>query len=150
MSPASRMRARGLARGFTLIEIMVVVVILGVLAAIVVPKIMDRPDQARVVRARQDLRTLASALALYRLDNYAYPSTTQGLEALTARPVDPPLPPHWKAGGYLENLPRDPWGHPYLYLSPGRHGEFDLWSHGADGQPGGEGFNADLGSWDVN
>lgn len=137
------------ARGFTLIEIMVVVVILGVLAAIVVPKIMDRPDQARVVRARQDIRALASALALYRLDNLNYPSTEQGLEALVAKPADGPLPARWKSGGYLDRLPKDPWGRDYLYLAPGRHGEFDLWTQGADGQPGGDSYAADLGNWDA-
>lgn len=137
-------------RGFTLIEVMIVVVILGVLAAIVVPRIMDRPDQARQVRARQDLRLVQSALDLYKLDNFRYPSTDQGLEALVTKPTLAPLPAHWKSGGYLDRLPVDPWGRTYQYLAPGRHGEFDLWSLGADGQPGGEGVDADLGNWNAH
>ncbi len=137
------------AAGFTLIEVMVVVVILGVLAAIVVPKIMDRPDQARVVKARQDIRLIESALGLYKLDNFRYPSTDQGLEALVRKPTLAPVPPHWKEGGYLDRLPKDPWGGDYAYLNPGEHGEIDLWSLGADGQPGGEGTNADLGNWNA-
>lgn len=144
---ASRCGACGRAGGFTLIEVMVVVVILGVLAAVVVPRVMDRPDQARVVKARQDLRLLETALGLYKLDNFRYPSTDQGLEALARKPVTPPLPAHWKAGGYVDRVPTDPWGRAYLYLSPGAHGDVDLWSLGADGQPGGEGVNADIGNW---
>jgi general secretion pathway protein G len=132
-------------RGFTLIEVMVVVVILGILAALVVPKIMDRPDEARVVAARQDIGALAQALKLYRLDNHRYPTTDQGLQALVARPTNDPLPPAWHS--YLERLPMDPWGHPYQYMNPGLQGEIDVFSFGADGVAGGEGNNADIGNW---
>ena len=134
-------------RGFTLIEIMVVIVILGVLAALVVPRVLDRPDEARAVAARSDIATIIQALKLYRLDNQRYPTTEQGLNALVAKPEQPPLPPNWKPGGYLERLPKDPWGRPYQYLSPGLKGEIDVFSFGADGQPGGNGFDADVGSW---
>lgn len=133
--------------GFTLIEIMVVVVILGILAALIVPNIMDRPDMARVAKTKQDLRALQTALNLYRLDNYRYPTTDQGLEALVEKPSVEPLPPAYRKGGYLERMPKDAWGRPYLYLSPGVHGEVDISSLGADGQPGGEGVNADIQSW---
>jgi general secretion pathway protein G len=135
--------------GFTLLEVMVVVVILGVLAALVVPQIIGRPDEARVIAARQDIASLMQALKLYRLDNQRYPTTEQGLQALTAKPATSPVPPNWKAGGYVERLPRDPWGTPYQYLNPGLHGEIDVFSLGADGAPGGEGNNADVGSWNV-
>ena len=134
-------------RAFTLIEVMVVIAILAVLAALIVPKVMSRPDEARVVAARQDIASLLQALKLYRLDNLRYPTTEQGLAALVTRPTLAPAPPNWKPGGYLERLPRDPWGHPYQYLSPGLHGEVDVFSFGADGAPGGEGFDADIGSW---
>lgn len=136
--------------GFTLIEVMVVVVILGILAAVVVPRIMDRPDEARIIKARNDIRVLQTQLALYKLDNFAYPTTDQGLEALVSKPTLPPEPPKWKAGGYLENLPGDPWGRDYQYLSPGTRGEFDLYSLGADGKRGGEGRDADIVSWDLD
>jgi general secretion pathway protein G len=136
-------------RGFTLIEIMVVIVILGVLAALVVPRVLDRPDEARAVAAKSDIGAIMSALKLYRLDNQRYPSTEQGLGALVARPEQPPVPPNWKPGGYLEKLPRDPWGRPYQYLNPGLKGEVDVMSYGADGQPGGTGADADVGSWDL-
>jgi general secretion pathway protein G len=136
-------------RGFTLIEVMVVVAILAVLAALIVPKVMSRPDEARVVAARQDIASLLQALKLYRLDNLRYPSTEQGLAALVNRPTLPPAPSNWKSGGYLERLPRDPWGHPYQYLSPGLRGEIDVFSFGADGVAGGEGFDADIGSWNL-
>lgn len=139
--------ARAGDRGFTLIEIMVVVVILAILAALIVPRIMSRPDEARVVAARQDIRAIEQALKLYRLDNQRYPSTEQGLEGLVKPPTLPPLPPNWKAGGYIERLPRDPWGNAYQYLNPGLRGEIDVFSFGADGVAGGEGFDADIGSW---
>lgn len=134
-------------RGFTLIEIMVVVAIIAILASVIVPKIMSRPDEARVVAAKQDIGTMVQALKLYRLDNTRYPTSEQGLAALVSRPTIAPLPPNWKPGGYLERLPKDPWGNPYQYLSPGLHGEMDVFSFGADGSPGGEGFDADIGSW---
>lgn len=134
-------------RGFTLIEVMVVVVILGILAAVVVPRIMDRPDEARIVKAKQDIRVLESALNLYKLDNYRYPTTDQGLEALVQRPSTPPEPSRWKEGGYIDRLPQDPWGQPYQYLSPGQRGPIDIYSLGADGQTGGEGTDAEIGNW---
>jgi general secretion pathway protein G len=136
-------------RGFTLIEIMVVVVILGILAALIIPNIMDRPDQARIAKAKQDIRALDTALSLYRMDNYRYPSTEQGLQALVEKPSTPPVPPNFKQGGYLKRMPKDPWGNDYIYLSPGSHGEYDLSSLGADGQPGGEGVNADINNWEI-
>jgi general secretion pathway protein G len=131
-------------RGFTLIEVMVVVVILGILAAIVVPRIMDRPDEARITKARQDIRALEAALNLYRLDNYTYPTTDQGIEALTQKPV--PEPPRWKEGGYLDRLPQDPWQNPYQYLSPGSRSAIDIYSMGPDGQPG---TDDDIGNWNL-
>ena len=136
--------------GFTLIEIMVVVVILGILAAIIVPKVMDRPDVARVVKAKQDIRALESALNLYKLDNFVYPSTDQGLQALVTQPSGDPPAPNWKQGGYIDRLPVDPWGHPYQYLNPGVHGDIDIFSYGADGRPGGSGMNADIGNWTLD
>jgi len=139
---------RDRSRGFTLIEVMVVIVILGVLAALVVPRILDRPDDARRVAARADIATISAALKLYRLDNQRYPTTEQGLAALVAKPEVAPVPPNWKPGGYLERLPKDPWGRPYLYLHPGLKGEIDVYSSGADREPGGSGADADVGSWD--
>ena len=136
-------------RGFTLIEIMVVIVILGVLAALVVPNILSRTDDARIVAAKSDLAAIRQALKLYRLDNQVYPTTEQGLNALVVKPTDPPLPPNWKPGGYLEKLPRDPWGRPYQYLNPGLKSDVDVFTYGADGQPGGSGADADIGSWDL-
>jgi len=136
-------------RGFTLIEIMVVVVILGILAALIIPNIMDRPDQARIAKTKQDIRALDTALSLYRMDNYRYPTTEQGLQALVEKPGTPPVPPNYKPGGYLKRMPKDPWGNDYIYLSPGSHGEYDLSSLGADGQPGGEGVNADINNWEI-
>jgi len=134
-------------RGFTLIEVMVVIVILGVLAALIVPKVMGRPDEARIVAAKQDLAALSQALKLYKLDNRHYPSTDQGLQALVQKPSSGPSADNWKTGGYLERLPKDPWGNNYQYLSPGVNGEFDVFSYGADGQSGGEGADADIGNW---
>lgn len=144
----TRSRAAAM-RGFTLIEIMVVVVILGILAAVAVPRIMDRPDAARVTKARQDIRTIESALKLYRLDNFGYPSTEQGLEALVEKPAIQPEPKNWKPGGYLERLPTDPWGEPYHYRNPGEHGEIDVYTYGRDGRPGGEETDADIGNWNL-
>ncbi len=135
------------ARGFTLIEILVVIVILGILAGLIVPRIMDRPDQARVVAARSDIAAIMNALKLYRLDNGAYPSAEQGLLALVQRPERGDIPRNWKPGGYLERLPKDPWGTDYQYLNPGIRGEVDVFSFGQDGRPGGEGYAADIGSW---
>jgi general secretion pathway protein G len=125
------------------------VVILGVLAALVVPKVMSRPDEARQVAAKQDIASLLQALKLYRLDNFRYPSTEQGLEALVSKPGTEPLPPNWKGGGYLDRLPKDPWGSPYQYLNPGVHGEIDVFSFGADRESGGEAEGADVGSWNL-
>jgi general secretion pathway protein G len=135
--------------GFTLIEIMVVVVILAILAALVVPKVMSRPDEARVVAARQDVGAIVQALKLYRLDNLRYPTTEQGLAALVAQPRIAPVPSNWKPGGYLERLPKDPWGNGYQYLNPGLRGEIDVFSFGADGIAGGEGVDGDIGSWSL-
>lgn len=143
------MKTRSQQRGFTLLEVMVVVAILGILAALVVPSIISRPDDARIVAAKQDIASLMQALKLYRLDNQRYPSTEQGLQALVARPTTNPAAPNWKAGGYVERLPKDPWGNPYQYLNPGVRGEIDVFSLGADGAPGGEGNNADIGSWNL-
>jgi general secretion pathway protein G len=134
--------------GFTLIEVLVVVAILAILAAIVVPRIMDRPDEAKRVAAKADIGAIVQSLKLYRLDNGCYPSTDQGLAALVQRPTTPPVPNNWKQGGYLERLPRDPWGGDYQYLSPGVHGEIDVFSLGADRAPGGEGSGADIGNWE--
>ncbi len=135
--------------GFTLIEVIVVVVILSILATIVVPRVMNRPDEARIVKARQDIRALESALNLYRLDNYNYPSTEQGLRALKEKPTTLPEPRNWKEGGYLDRLPKDPWGYEYQYISPGQHGTIDLYSLGADNQPEGEEANADVRNWEL-
>lgn len=140
-----RSAMRRLQSGFTLIELMVVLVIIGVLAALIVPNVLDRADDARATAARTDVNNLMQALKLYRLDNQRYPSAEQGLQALVARPAAGPQPPNWKP--YLERLPNDPWGRPYQYLNPGVKGEIDVMSYGADGQPGGEGKNADVGSW---
>ncbi|MBA1274807.1 type II secretion system major pseudopilin GspG [Stutzerimonas azotifigens] len=135
--------------GFTLIEIMVVVVILGILAALVVPQVMSRPDQAKVTVAKGDIKAVAAALDMYKLDNFAYPSTQQGLDALVKRPTGNPQPKNWNRDGYLKRLPQDPWGNDYQYLSPGTRGQFDLYSFGADGKEGGSDLNADIGNWDL-
>ncbi len=149
MAIRRRPDARGCRRhtGFTLIEIMVVIVILGVLAALVVPRVMNRPDEARVVAAKQDVASIMQALKLYRLDNQRYPSTEQGLPALVARPTAGPAADNWKA--YLDKLPNDPWGKPYQFLNPGIKGEIDVFSFGADGKPGGTGVDSDIGSWSL-
>jgi len=147
LTEETHVRAKSWQGGFTLLEVMIVVVILGILAALVVPKIISRPDEARAMAARQDIASLMQALKLYRLDNQRYPTTEQGLQALISRPTTTPNAPNWKAGGYLERLPRDPWGSPYQYLEPGLHGEIDVFSFSADGASGGEGKDADIGSW---
>jgi len=137
-------------RGFTLIEIMVVVVIIGILAALIAPSVLSRIDEARVTKAKADLKSIEAALELYRLDNYRYPTTDQGLKALVSNPNDPTVP-NWRAEGYLKQLPKDPWGNPYLYASPGSSGTpFDLVSLGADGQVGGTGVDADIALKDVD
>ena len=142
-------RSRTPANGFTLIEIMVVIVILGILAALIVPRVLERPDEARAIAAKSDIAAIMQGLRFYRIDNQRYPTTEQGLAALVARPTQAPLPPNWKPNGYLERLPKDPWGHPYQYLQPGLRGEIDVFSFGADGQAGGTGTDADIGSWDL-
>jgi general secretion pathway protein G len=147
--PGRGLRHHARPRGFTLIEIMVVIVILGILAALVVPRVLERPDEARAVAARSDIAAIMQALRFYRIDNQRYPTTEQGLAALVSRPSQPPAPPNWKPNGYLERLPKDPWGHPYQYLQPGLRGEVDVFSFGADGQPGGTGTDTDIGSWDL-
>ena len=131
--------------GFTLIEMMVVLVIIGVLAALIVPNVLDRTDDARATAARTDVHNVMQALKLYKLDNLRFPTAEQGLQALIAKPTTPPVPANWRP--YLEKLPNDPWGRPYQYLNPGVQGEVDVMSFGADGQSGGEGKNADIGSW---
>ncbi len=137
-------------RGFTLIELMVVIVILGILAGLIIPRIMGRPDEARRAKARIMVEGIETALKLYRLDNGFYPTTEQGLRALTEAPTMPPVPRNWREGGYLEKgkVPKDPWGNDFVYLCPGSHGEFDLMSYGADGQPGGDGKNKDINNWE--
>jgi len=135
-------------KGFTLIEIMVVVVIIGLLATLVLPRVLGRQEQAQIEKARADIQALSSALKLYKLDNYNFPSTQQGLDALRREPSGDPPARNWKEGGYIERLPTDPWGNEYQYLRPGQHGEFDLWSYGADGKPGGEDAAADITNWD--
>jgi general secretion pathway protein G len=138
-------------RGFTLIEIMVVVIIIGLLAAVVVPKFLGNVDKARVAKAKQDIQALETALTMYKLDNFNFPTTDQGgLKALVEKPNDPNIK-NWRVGGYLEHsrLPKDPWGNEYQYQYPGQHGEVDIYSMGADGQPGGEGLNADIGNWNL-
>lgn len=135
-------------RGFTLIEIMVVVVILGILAAIVAPNVLGRIDDAQATRVAQDLRGIESAMKFYRLDNFAYPSSEQGIDALVNKPADPNIR-NWKSGGYLTRTPKDPWGNEYRYLNPGQNGEIDIYTLGRDRKPGGEGVDADIGNWEL-
>jgi general secretion pathway protein G len=137
-------------KGFTLIEIMVVVVIIGLLATLVLPRVMGRQEQAFIAKAQSDIQALSSALKFYKLDNFSYPSTDQGLQALVSKPSGDPVPKNWKKGGYIERLPNDPWGNAYQYLSPGEKMEFDLWSWGADGIEGGEEGDADIGNWNID
>ena len=134
--------------GFTLIEVMVVVVILAILAAVVVPKVMEKPGEARMKRAHADIASIATALNMYKIDNFNYPSTEQGLQALVQKPAGQPDAPNWAKGGYLPNMPKDPWGREYLYLHPGTHSDTDIYTLGADGRSGGEGENADIGNWE--
>jgi len=141
-------RARRRQKGFTLIEIMVVVIIIGLLAAIVAPNVIGRVDDAQITRAKADIGQIENALKFYRLDNFAYPSSEQGLEALVSKPNDPNIR-NWKTGGYLDRVPKDPWGNEYLYLNPGNNSEIDVYTLGADGRPGGEGTNADIGNWNL-
>jgi general secretion pathway protein G len=133
--------------GFTLVEVMVVVVILGILAVLIVPRVLGRSDEARAAAAMHDVAALMQSLKLYRLDNGRYPTNEQGLQALVAKPQSAPAPANWKQ--YLDKLPKDPWGNPYQYLNPGVHGEIDVFSLGADGQPGGSGADSDVGSWQL-
>jgi general secretion pathway protein G len=145
----SRQRARGRASGFTLIEIMVVVVIIGLLAAVIVPTVVSKVDEAKVNKAKADIQSLETALTMYRLDNSKYPTSDQGLTALVTQPTDPSIK-HWRPGGYLSRVSKDPWGNDYQYVIPGSHGrEYDLFSLGADGAPGGEGIDADIGNWNI-
>ena len=135
--------------GFTLIEIMVVVIIIGLLAAVIVPQVVDKVDQAKMTRAKSDIQALEAALTMFRLDNSRYPTTDQGLSALVTQPTDPAIR-HWRPGGYVPRLSKDPWGNDYQYTSPGTHSkDYDLYSLGADGQPGGEGVDADIGNWNI-
>ncbi len=135
-------------QGFTLIEIIVVVVIIGILATFVAPKFLGKTDDARIVKAKSDIQALESALDIYKLDNYAYPTTDQGLDALVTQPSGDPAPANWQQGGYVKKLRKDPWQRDYLYLNPGEHGEVDIYSLGADGVDGGEGANSDIGNWE--
>ncbi|MBF0421529.1 MAG: type II secretion system major pseudopilin GspG [Magnetococcales bacterium] len=136
--------------GFTLIEIMVVIVILGILATLIIPRIMDRPDEARRTKAALDIQAIGQALDLYRLDNSSYPTTEQGLDALVKKPVAEPVPKQWRQNGYLAKVPKDPWDRPYVYMAPGVHGEYDLVSTGSDGELGGSGSGVDIESWNLN
>ena len=147
-SKAGLRRVQMRQRGFTLIEIMVVVIIIGLLAAIVAPQVISRVDDAQIEKARADVRNIETALKFYRLDNFAYPTTEQGIDALVTKPNDPSIR-NWKDGGYLDRVPKDPWGNTYLYLNPGNNREIDIYTLGRDGRPGGEGIDADLGNWNI-
>lgn len=140
---------RRAAAGFTLIEIMVVVVILGILAALVAPNVIRRIDDAQIAKAKQDIRAYETALNLFRMDNFKYPTTDQGLQALVTKPSDTSIR-NWREGGYINGLRKDPWGNDYKYQNPGSHGEYDLFTLGADDQEGGEGINADVGNWNID
>lgn len=146
-----RRKLVGNAQGFTLIELMVVMVILLILAGLVGPRIMGRPEEARRMKGKVDIQSLETALKMYYLDNGSYPTTEQGLSALVEAPAVGKLPQGWREGGYLEKgrVPKDPWGNEYIYLSPGEKGDYDLRSYGADGEPGGEGKNSDISNWDT-
>jgi general secretion pathway protein G len=145
----SRRSARRRAGGFTLIEIMVVVVIIGLLAAVIVPTVVSKVDDAKIAKAKADIQAMQAALTMFRLDNSHYPTSEQGLQALVTQPTDPAIK-HWKPGGYIERITKDPWGNDYQYVYPGTHGkEYDLYSLGADGAPGGEGIDADIGNWNI-
>ncbi len=143
-------KTQGRDAGFSLLELMVVVVIMSILALVIVPRVIDRPDQARAARVQTDLSVLKSAVELYRLDNFRYPTTEQGLAALVSRPASDPVPENWAENGYMDRLPVDPWGKPYQYLSPGVHEDFDIFTYGANGVAGGTGADADIGSWALN
>ncbi len=143
----SSVHAHRAQRGFTLLEIIVVVVIIGILAAMVVPRFFDKPGEARQARAKADIQALSTALNLYRLGNFSYPSTDQGLQALVSKPSGSPEARNWKSGGYIDRVPKDPWGRDYLYLSPGQRGDFDIYTLGADGQSGGDEEASDIGNW---
>jgi general secretion pathway protein G len=148
-SRPARALAAGISSGFTLIELMVVIIILGILAGLIVPRLMDEPDKARAVKAKAQIQSFTMALNKYRLDNGDYPSTEQGLQALVTKPGTGKVPTNYPDKGYLSKVPKDPWNHDYIYASPGEHGDFDLISYGADGREGGDGKNADIRSWEI-